>query len=151
MPSVYEQALNAVATQLTALGVTALFTDPVQVRALDWEDVVKLGGLTVRYDPDGIAEDQRGTNLRDHWGYPCHVIHCQGAHVQLLADVSAIWDYFQLVTRHFHNRRTMSAVSDTGTNELLTTTTRLRVPKRHQDKLIRGLTVHAWFLEPREA
>jgi hypothetical protein len=149
--AVYEQALHEVAKQLVTIGTAGLASDPIQVRYLDWEDVTRLGGVTVRYE-DEYREIKEGTNDRDLIGYPCHVIIVQGFRLQVLDEIPTGLKYKQVVRRYFHNKRRMTNIIEDGrVNEYGPTvvTQGPKVPKKFRDKVIHTLTVWAWFLEPR--
>lgn len=153
--AVYKQALEQVQTQLSSIvpysTAGSIATDAVQVRQLDWDDVHKLAGLTVRYDEASIREIVEGTNERDIIGYPCHVVHNQGMKIQLIEEIPNLVLLFQNIRRYFHNKRRMSAVSDTNVNEYGPTivTRGPKVPAKYRDRAIRTVTVWCWFLEPR--
>ena len=153
MANTYELALREVARQVQAIGTTRLFSDPIQVRELDWDDVVKVGGATIRYDLNAIREDQSATNERDVYGYPCILVLAQGWRAQFVDDISAGADFLHRIRAHFHNRRTMTYGETSfgpGINQLPTTmTSGPHPPNKYSDKKIVTRTIWAWFLEPR--
>jgi hypothetical protein len=153
--SVKQQALEEVATQVAAMAsITGVFTDTPTVRYLDWEDVYKLGGITIRYDDDEIEGEELGTNNRDAFGYKAHVIVCIKRRTVMAEEAAAITTIFQALVRKYNNRRRMDNVSDTGTSQLASRVVRgPRAPKvgEWRDKMIFAKTVILWFLEVRDA
>lgn len=153
--AVYVQALDQVAAQLVTLGLSDIYTTATsltvpEVRFLDWKDITAMGGLTVRYDEGGIKENPEGTNYRDWYAFPCHIIHCQGYEVALAPDIKQLVHFFQKCRQHFHNRRRMSLVDYTDVNQTVCTVTDgPSVPRNYRDFRIRALTVWAWFFLPR--
>ncbi len=149
--STYQDALDEVARQVRVIGTRGMLSDPVSVRYLDWEDVVKVGGVTVRYTDD-YRENQEGTNVRDIYGYPCHVLISQTFRLQIADDVLTAFDVKQNVRSYFHNKRRMSGACSEGMSELpCVVTDGPRAPQRFADKLFLSLTVWCWFLQPRDA
>lgn len=150
MSSTYELALREVARQVQAIGTDRLFSDEIQVREMDLDDLIKVGGVTVRYDYSAIRERQEGTNSRDIFSYPCYVMIVGGFQLQMNERIPTALDLLQSVRRFFHNRRTMSAAETAGVNQLPTVCTAgPRMPAKVSDKKIHGITVWAHFLEPR--
>lgn len=158
--AIYKQALGRVIAQLPQIGdgLSPLVADTSvfdKARELDWDDVVELGGLTVRFDSNAIREDTEGTNERDIYGYPCFVIHAQGATREMGDDIHSIEKFFRDVRRYYHNKRRMGLVSETGVNELPCKVANGPRPSanflRQHGAKVRSLTIWAWFLEPRTA
>lgn len=148
--SVYEDALREVARQVQAIGTTKLFSGPIEIRELDWEDVVKVGGATIRYDFNSIRENQEGTNERDIYGYPCHLVLSQGWRAQLAEEQVSGADMLHKVHAYFHNKRRMDALEVGGVNQQpCVVTSGPRPPSKFQDKKIITRTIWAWFLQPR--
>ena len=159
--SVYDQTLDTVATQLKTLAdavSTSLVPESaIEVRPFDWEDIsAHHPGVTLRY-LEGIAGEPdvlQPTNEREVNGYPCVVV-CT-LPKRTMRDDRAKWihAFLQSVRRYFQSRRRLSAVSDTGTNELTTTVTE-GAPSPpgsvRLDKIVHALTVWGWFIEPRTA
>lgn len=149
MPAVYDQFLAQVASQLVTLGTTGFLTHAPDVRVMDWDDVVNLGGLTVRYDND-IRENQEATNERDIYGYPAHLIFAVGWHLQAVGENATIQTMKQTIRRYYHNKRRMSAIVESNVSQEPTTVINgPRPPYRLRDRILATITVMGWFLEPR--
>lgn len=155
MPSVYQQTLEEVAQQIQDMSeFVGLWSDAVPVRRLDWLDVIKIKGVTVRYDDNYSEIESLGTNNRDCIGYPCHVVIVNKSRMVMTEEPASIATFVQALRRKFNNRRRMSDVSDTGTAQLSSRVTKGPRPPssgEFKDYEIQSYTVWNYFLEPREA
>jgi hypothetical protein len=148
--SLYEQALREAARQVQAIGTDRFVSDELEVRELDWDDVVTVGGVTIRYDFNQIRERQEGTNERDIYGYPAFLCIAQGWNKRLEDDGPPIGDFIHKVTAYFHNRRRMGKLEIDNVNELpCVVTPGPQPPKNYRDKKIITRTIWMWFLVPR--
>jgi hypothetical protein len=94
-----------------------------------------------------------GTNERDQYSYPCHVIVCKSHEMKMSLDLIAVHALRQLLIRKFHRQRVMSGVVDTGTDEQTTTVTdgpRPPAEFSNKDVDVYSWTVWTHFLEPRD-
>lgn len=148
--NVYQRSLEEVARQLQVIGTDRMFSDPIAIRELDWDDVVKVGGVTLRYDLNQVRENQEGTNERDIYGYPCFLVIAHGWRLQLADEVPSVGDFLQKVRAYFHNRRRMGQVIEPGATQLPSTVTAgPQTPERYHDAKIITRTIWAWFIESR--
>ena len=153
--SLHKQSLDLLAADIQAtITLTGIFTDPVEVRRLDWEDVYKIGGVTVRYEDDYDESGPLSTNERDAIGYRLHVCVVTKKRITMTEEPAEATKIVQALRRRYNYRRRMATFTDTGSSEF---TTRMsngpRPPKsgEYGDKDLRVYTIHAWFLEPRDA
>lgn len=154
--SLYVQALNKVAADIAEFDLNGIVRHQlIPVRRLSWEDVRNVGGLTVRYTDQRVERQGPGTNLRDIYGYPCHVILVLGAERDLQPSTNAALRIRQELIRHFHYRRTMETLDFVDTEDPLPTVVSdgPRPPAEYADikHNIYTWTVWAWFIEPRDA
>tara|TARA_Y100000593_G_scaffold73145_1_gene134342 strand:- start:11236 stop:12180 length:945 start_codon:yes stop_codon:yes gene_type:complete len=150
--SVYKQALERFAAQLSDLDETSAFfsgTPDVQVRKFDWDDIVKQNGVSVRYQRDSV-QSGAGNNSTDFWGYPLHVVIVQERQMQISDEPQLLLSKI----RRTYNHTQKLGVPLTGVCSSATVVRNgPRVPqdKRTQnafrDKDIYTMTVVAWFDE----
>jgi len=148
----YKQSLDTIAADILA-NVSALSDLPtgstLPVRYLDWEDVVKHGGVTMRWVEE-YPVARGGTNERDLNVYPCILCVVIQERLQLTNEATGVGDFLQAVRRRYSHQRRLSAVSDSGTNEIVCTVERgPRAPRDYRDKNIQTMAIMAWFIESR--
>lgn len=154
MESLYHQALTQVAEDILGFKLSQLVHhEYVPIRRLAWDDVRNVGGVTVRYTDQRVQRRGPGTNLRDIFGYPCHVICTLAAERDMQPSTAAVLRLRQELNRHFNNRRTMENLVFSDNEDPLPTvvTDGPRPPAEYSDiqNNIYTWTVWAWFIEPR--
>ena len=69
--AVYVHALAEVQTAVQAMSKTGLRTDAVEVLRLNWEDIFRRGGVSIRFEDMPKEIPGSGNNERDQYSYPC--------------------------------------------------------------------------------
>jgi hypothetical protein len=156
MSSVYKQTLDIMAAQVKTLADAIsplLVTEKtVPLRKLDWADLKNFAGICLSYDEDAIQQAPDSTNERDVWGYPVYVFQIYPPRPHWDERQEFTHDLKQAIRRYYNFKRRMSAVVDTGTNELqCRLVERTPSPPANIGLEVHSQTVVCWFIEPRSA
>ena len=150
--SVYKQALERFAKQISNLEETLAFfpgTPDVQVRKLDWDDIVKQNGVSVRYQRDSV-QFGAGNNSTDFWGYPLHVVIVQERQMQLSDEPQLL---LSKIRRTYNHTQKLGVPLEGVCSSATVVRKGPRVPRdkltqnAFRDKDIYTMTVVAWFDE----
>lgn len=160
MALVLKQALDAVVTDVATLAAASLMPQGSQPyltllqSSRDWNQMLDQRGTHVCWTDDFEESEYLSTSDRDAIGYRIMVISIRNKTRKWDDRVNDMTTLQQNLQRHFNHRRRMASVSDTGTNQLVCRVKRgIAKPNdvNFDDYDVRGITVIAWFLEPRLA
>ena len=153
MTSLYKQTLDLFASQgktlADAVVANMVMETSIPIVPLDWGLLVNYRGVVLSWDDKLMESSADSTVCRDARGFPGYFL--------FIYAPDPPWDEYvpslkQSLRRYYNHSRRMTTVSDTGTNELqcrvLETYPR---PPRDFHPAVDGLTVIAWYLEPRTA
>lgn len=153
MTSLYRQTLNIMASQgknlADAVDSNMVMEEAVPVVQLDWELLNNYRGTVLAWDSKAIEHSPDSTNERDVRGYPGYFL--------FIYAPDPPWDELvpnlkQSLRRYYNYKRRMAGVTDTDVNEIQCRALEsYPQPPRGFHAAVDGLTVIAWYLEPRTA